>query len=199
MKRNASREGEQTARERESGRVLTGERESETSGDLPRHHGPPTTAWSRQPNGSWDPHTSFGGVPDTFRPRWSGGGAAKAEGLFRREGQHLAKTEFVVCIQQVLCMGHAGVVPDVLTPELGSEGLRSGDVEFHVGGVVRSMIFVGESETRVRGGDYWEAKLEDEGCMRDLVRFLCFVKNLGRLRRDCGLVIRSRGRWGKCG
>ncbi|KAK9122353.1 hypothetical protein Syun_019970 [Stephania yunnanensis] len=55
------------------------------------------------------------------------------------------------------------------------------------------MIFVGESETRVRGGDYWEAKLEDEGCMRDLVRFLCFVKNLGRLRRDCGLVIRSRG------
>ncbi|KAK9128465.1 hypothetical protein Syun_017262 [Stephania yunnanensis] len=83
--------------------------------------------------------------------------------------------------------------------ELGSEGLRSGDVEFHVGGVVRSMIFVGESETRVPGGDYWEAKLEDKGCMRDLVRFLCFVKNLGRLRRDCGLVIRSRGRWGKCG
>ncbi|KAK9120581.1 hypothetical protein Syun_018198 [Stephania yunnanensis] len=81
----------------------------------------------------------------------------------------------------------------LLAPELGSEGLRSGDVEFHVGGVVRSMIFVGESETRVRGGDYWEAKLEDEGCMRDLVRFLCFVKNLGRLRRDCGLVIRSRG------
>ncbi|KAK9159410.1 hypothetical protein Syun_005751 [Stephania yunnanensis] len=71
--------------------------------------------------------------------------------------------------------------------ELGSEGLRSGDVEFHVGGVVRSMIFVGESDTRVRGGDYWEAKLEDEGCMRDMVRFLCFVKNLGRLRRDCGL------------
>ncbi|KAK9111458.1 hypothetical protein Scep_018977 [Stephania cephalantha] len=61
------------------------------------------------------------------------------------------------------------------------------------------MIFVGESETRVPGGDYWEAKLEDEGCMRDLVRFLCFVKNLGRLRRDCGLVIRSGGRWGKCG
>ncbi|KAK9118116.1 hypothetical protein Scep_016209 [Stephania cephalantha] len=44
---------------------------------------------------------------------WSGGGAAK-EGLFRREGQHLAKAEFVVCIQQVLCMGHAGVVRDVL-------------------------------------------------------------------------------------
>ncbi|KAK9118491.1 hypothetical protein Scep_016584 [Stephania cephalantha] len=27
--------------------------------------------------GLWDPHTSFGGVPDTFRSRWSGGGAAK--------------------------------------------------------------------------------------------------------------------------
>ncbi|KAK9104321.1 hypothetical protein Scep_021165 [Stephania cephalantha] len=49
------------------------------------------------------------------------------------------------------------------------------------------MIFVGESETRVPGGDYWEPKLEDEGCMRDLVRFLCFVKNLGRRGEIAGL------------
>ncbi|KAK9094902.1 hypothetical protein Scep_026371 [Stephania cephalantha] len=63
--------------------------------------------------GLWDPHTSFGGVPDTFRFWWSGGGAA-SEDLFRREGQYPTKTEFVVCIQQVLCMGHAGLFPDVL-------------------------------------------------------------------------------------
>nr|DAD37629.1 TPA_asm: hypothetical protein HUJ06_008270 [Nelumbo nucifera] len=40
---------------------------------------------------------------------------------------------------------------------------------------------------------------EEEECMRDLVWFLCFIKNSKRVRRDCGLVIRSRGRWGKCG
>lgn len=41
---------------------------------------------------------------------------------------------------------------------------------------------------------------EDRSCMRDLVvQFVCVVKNSERLRRDCGLVIRSRGRWGKCG
>lgn len=36
-------------------------------------------------------------------------------------------------------------------------------------------------------------------CMSDLVRSLCFVTNSKRPRWDFGLVIRSRGRWGKCG
>lgn len=39
-------------------------------------------------------------------------------------------------------------------------------------------------------------------CMRDLiwVILLCSVEDSGRsIRRDCGFVIRSRGRWGKCG
>lgn len=41
---------------------------------------------------------------------------------------------------------------------------------------------------------------EEERCMRDLVRVLCCVKDSrNRIRWDCGLFIRSRGRWGKCG
>lgn len=44
-------------------------------------------------------------------------------------------------------------------------------------------------------------ELEALKCMRDLVFWvLCWVRDLGlRIRWDCGLVIRSRGRWGKCG
>lgn len=45
-----------------------------------------------------------------------------------------------------------------------------------------------------------ELELEFEECMRDLVVWvLCWVKLGLRIRWDCGLVIRSRGRWGKCG
>lgn len=40
----------------------------------------------------------------------------------------------------------------------------------------------------VGGGGFWTAKNKEFECMRDL---LCW--------RDCGFVIRSRGRWGKCG
>ena len=40
---------------------------------------------------------------------------------------------------------------------------------------------------------------EEEECMRDLIRVLCFSKNSNRVTRDSGFVIRSRGRWGKCG
>lgn len=43
-------------------------------------------------------------------------------------------------------------------------------------------------------------ELEERYCMRDLIWILCFLKDLGkRISSDCGLVIRSRGRWGKCG
>lgn len=45
--------------------------------------------------------------------------------------------------------------------------------------------------------------LELEECMRDLVWWsLCWVNDLGRrriIRWDSSFVIRSRGRWGKCG
>lgn len=46
-----------------------------------------------------------------------------------------------------------------------------------------------------------ESELESKKCMRDLVWWnLCCVKDLGkRIRWDCSFVIRSRGRWGKCG
>lgn len=36
-------------------------------------------------------------------------------------------------------------------------------------------------------------------CMRALFRSLYEVGDSRGTRRDCGLVIRSRGRWGKCG
>ncbi|KAL5720365.1 hypothetical protein ACHQM5_004640 [Ranunculus cassubicifolius] len=38
-----------------------------------------------------------------------------------------------------------------------------------------------------------------EKCMRELIQILCIVKKSERILRDWGLVIRSRGRWGKCG
>lgn len=38
------------------------------------------------------------------------------------------------------------------------------------------------------GGGFLKANNKEFECMRDL---LCW--------RDCGFVIRSRGRWGKCG
>ncbi|KAM1029353.1 hypothetical protein ACFX13_042568 [Malus domestica] len=52
------------------------------------------------------------------------------------------------------------------------------------------------SVSEVLGG--LESELEE--CMMDLVLWvLCWVKLGLRIRWDCGLVIRSRGRWGKCG
>lgn len=46
-----------------------------------------------------------------------------------------------------------------------------------------------------------ELESESKKCMRDLAWWnLCCVKDLGRrIRWDCSFVIRSRGRWGKCG
>lgn len=46
-----------------------------------------------------------------------------------------------------------------------------------------------------------ELELEVLKCMRDLVFWVpCWVRDLGlRISWDSGLLIRSRGRWGKCG
>lgn len=38
----------------------------------------------------------------------------------------------------------------------------------------------------------------EEECMKVVV-VDCVVENSKRVRRDCSFVIRSRGRWGKCG
>jgi hypothetical protein len=52
----------------------------------------------------------------------------------------------------------------------------------------------GNLELGIGGG----RKLEEE-CMKGLVLNACSVKDSRRIRWDSGLVIRSRGRWGKCG
>ncbi|TQD68962.1 hypothetical protein C1H46_045505 [Malus baccata] len=61
----------------------------------------------------------------------------------------------------------------------------------------------------VGGLPYWYCSVSEvlgglqselEECMKDLVLWvLCWVKLGLKVRWDCGLVIRSRGRWGKCG
>ncbi|CAK7346685.1 unnamed protein product [Dovyalis caffra] len=52
----------------------------------------------------------------------------------------------------------------------------------------------GNLEVGIGGG-----KLEEE-CMKGLLLNVCSVKDSKRrIRWDSGLVIRSRGRWGKCG
>lgn len=73
---------------------------------------------------------------------------------------------------------------------LVSSGLEPGRFLIVVGGggcwlVVRVVVLLRIGEGR---------------CMWDFIWILCLVKDLGkRIRWDCGLVIRSRGRWGKCG
>lgn len=42
----------------------------------------------------------------------------------------------------------------------------------------------------------WLSDWQTWECMRVVVRSLCFTETRGR---DCVLLIRSRGRWGKCG
>lgn len=60
----------------------------------------------------------------------------------------------------------------------------------------------GGSGQRV-GGETWRRVAEGgDVFMRDRTRgpFPCFASgDSRRARRDCRLVIRSRGRWGKCG
>lgn len=63
------------------------------------------------------------------------------------------------------------------------------------------MVVGGGDNCRVTEFLGLELELELEKCMRDLILWvLCWVKNLDRrIGWDCGSVIRSRGRWGKCG
>jgi hypothetical protein len=60
------------------------------------------------------------------------------------------------------------------------------------------VVIVGGSVLEVSG---LKLQLDLEECMRVLVCcVLCLVKDLGRrIRWDCSFVIRSWGRWGKCG
>lgn len=48
---------------------------------------------------------------------------------------------------------------------------------------------------------FWEGEIkEEERCMKDLNKFLeFFFNNSKRARWDLSFLIRSRGRWGKCG
>jgi hypothetical protein len=60
--------------------------------------------------------------------------------------------------------------------------------------VIDIILEGGNLELGIGGG----RKLEEE-CMKGLVLNACSVKDSRRIRWDSGLVIRSRGRWGKCG